>query len=73
MGFSEQFYLSFENALVVPLEMNWLFKSYPWLFGEIGCATATTVCELLTHVLIVTMIAFSLERYADKYISDAEI
>lgn len=47
---------------VVPIEVKMLFKSYPWPFGEIGCYAATTICELLTHVLIVTMIAFSLER-----------
>ena len=55
------YYFSYDN-LVVPLEVRMLFKSYPWSFGEFGCAAATTICELGPHVIIVAMIAFALER-----------
>ncbi len=48
--------------LVAPLEVAMIHEAYPWKFGELGCDFATITCELLTHVLIVTMIAFSMER-----------
>ena len=47
---------------VAPVEMRMFYKAYPWQLGEQGCEFVTIICELVTHVLIVTMIAFSLER-----------
>ena len=52
----------FSYTPVVPLEVKMIYKNYPWTFGEVGCDISTTICELVTHVPIVTMIAFSLER-----------
>ena len=49
-------------SLVTPIEMRMFYKSYPWQLGELGCKFASIICELVTHVLIITMIAFSLER-----------
>ena len=48
--------------LVIPLELTMIWKSYPWPFGDFGCDLATVISELASHVLIVTMIAFSIER-----------
>ena len=58
--------LSLFLFIVVPLEISTVFKAYPWRLGEFGCDMATMACELTTHVLILTMIAFSIERY--KYL-----
>ena len=48
--------------LVIPLELTMTWKSYPWPLGDIGCDLATVISELASHVLIVTMISFSIER-----------
>ena len=48
--------------LVMPIEIFLIWHQYPWPFGNIGCGFITLASELVTHVSIITMIAFTIER-----------
>ena len=47
----------------MPMEVFLLWQKYPWPFGSLGCDFLTVISELVTHVSITTMIAFTIERY----------
>lgn len=48
------------------MEIFLLWNQYPWPFGNFGCALFTLISELVTHVSIITMIAFTIERYVNN-------
>ena len=47
---------------VMPMEIFLIWNQYPWPFGQLGCSFVTVTSELVTHVSIITMIAFTIER-----------
>ena len=49
---------------VMPIEILLYWQSYPWPLGTVGCTAYTILAELVTYVSILTMIAFTFERYA---------
>lgn len=49
--------------LVIPMEITLFWSNYPIPLGEWGCDMAIVTSELVTYVSILTMIAFTLERY----------
>ena len=62
-----RYLLTFQIS-VVPLEVKMIYTVYPWPLGEVGCSFATIICELVTYASIVTMVAFSIERYVPYHI-----
>ena len=58
--------LHFFLLSVMPIEIFLIWHQYPWPFGNIGCGFITLASELVTHVSIITMIAFTIERYIFK-------
>jgi hypothetical protein len=52
----------------MPMEIFLIWNQYPWPFGELGCGFVTVTSELVTHVSIITMIAFTIERFGLVYV-----
>lgn len=44
------------------MEIFLSWNMYPWPFGEFGCYTLGFVSELVSHVSVLTMIGFTIER-----------
>ena len=47
---------------VMPVEALLLWQQYPWPFGQIGCSLTTAVSEIVTHVTILQIVVFTVER-----------
>ena len=47
---------------VMPIELILMWQKYPWPFGQFGCRFATAISELVTHVTIIKIIIFTVER-----------
>ena len=51
--------------LAMPFELYWLWRQYPWVFGDIICDAKMLMTETVTYSSIFTIVAFSVERYDD--------
>ncbi|CAL8081332.1 unnamed protein product [Orchesella dallaii] len=49
--------------VAMPMELFVLWQQYPWIFGEIGCALRGVITECTTYASILTIVAFTTERY----------
>ena len=47
----------------MPVEVLLMWQQYPWPFGQMGCRITTAVSELVTHVTIIKIVIFTVERY----------
>ncbi|CAM1318291.1 NMUR1 (predicted) [Pycnogonum litorale] len=47
----------------MPLEIYVFWQQYPWMLGEIVCELKTVIQEASAYVSILTIVAFTLERY----------
>ncbi len=50
-------------VLGLPLETYSFWSAYPWLFGETFCVIRTMAAETSTYACILTITAFTVERY----------
>ena len=46
----------------MPVEILLMWQQYPWPFGQFGCHLTTAVMELVTHVTILKIVVFTIER-----------
>lgn len=46
----------------MPFELYWLWRQYPWVFGEIICDAKMLMTETVTYSSILTIVAFTVER-----------
>lgn len=61
--------ISFVRFLAMPFELYWLWRQYPWVFGEAVCDAKMLTTEAVTYSSILTIVAFTVERYVQyKYI-----
>jgi len=49
--------------LGLPLETYTFWSAYPWIFGETFCVVRTMAAETSTYASILTITAFTVERY----------
>ena len=49
----------------MPLEVLSLWHQYPWQFGEFFCDVKAVLTEAVTCASILTVVTFTVERYAD--------
>ena len=49
--------------LGLPLETYSFWRAYPWIFGEAFCVIRTMAAETSTYASILTITAFTIERY----------
>ena len=47
----------------MPSELYLLWHQYPWTFGDFACDAKIVVTETIIYVSILTVVAFSGERY----------
>lgn len=52
---------------VLPLEVMLLWKPIPWTLGAVGCHIMTVLSEVVAYVSVLTMLAFTYERYLKKF------
>lgn len=50
-------------VLGLPLETYTFWSAYPWIFGEAFCVLRTVAAETSTYASILTITAFTVERY----------
>ncbi len=50
-------------VLGLPLETYQFWSAYPWVFGDIFCVIRTMAAETSTYASILTITAFTIERY----------
>lgn len=50
-------------TLGLPQETYWFWSAYPWVFGETFCVVRTMAAETSTYASIMTITAFTVERY----------
>ncbi len=50
-------------VLGLPLETYQFWSAYPWVFGDIFCVIRTMAAETSTYASILTITAFTVERY----------
>lgn len=50
-------------ALGLPVETYMFWSAYPWIFGETFCVVRTMAAETSTNASILTITAFTVERY----------
>lgn len=50
-------------VLGLPLETYTFWSAYPWVFGEVFCVLRTVAAETSTYASILTITAFTVERY----------
>ena len=48
----------------MPFELYWLWRQYPWVFGEAICDAKMLTTETVTYSSILTIVAFTVERWA---------
>ena len=46
----------------MPFELYWLWRQYPWVFGEAICDAKMLTTETVTYSSILTIVAFTVER-----------
>ena len=61
-------FLTFSPALLysvpaMPFELYLLWRQYPWDFGEFACDAKMLTAETVTYASILTIVAFTVERY----------
>jgi len=47
----------------MPVELFLMWHQYPWVFGELGCDLRGILTECTTYASILTIVAFTTERY----------
>lgn len=47
----------------LPQETYWFWSAYPWVFGQPFCVVRTMAAETATYASIMTITAFTVERY----------
>ena len=47
----------------MPFELYLLWRQYPWDFGELACDAKMVTTETVTYSSILTIVAFTVERY----------
>ena len=61
LNMSQKMYFSlFFSAM--PFELYWLWRQYPWVFGEAICDAKMLTTETVTYSSILTIVAFTVER-----------
>jgi len=51
------------HLVAMPFELYWLWRQYPWVFGEAICDAKMLTTETVTYSSILTIVAFTVERY----------
>ncbi|XP_066999950.1 neuropeptides capa receptor-like [Anabrus simplex] len=49
--------------LGLPNEMSMIWQQYPWVLGEALCKFRAIVSEMMSYTSVLTIVAFSVERY----------
>ncbi|XP_066999974.2 neuropeptides capa receptor-like [Anabrus simplex] len=49
--------------LGLPNDLSVYWQQYPWLLGEILCKIRAVVSEMMSYTSVLTIVAFSIERY----------
>ncbi|XP_035705429.1 pyrokinin-1 receptor-like isoform X2 [Folsomia candida] len=49
--------------IAMPMELGIMWVQYPWIFGEIACDIRGILTESTTYASILTIVAFTAERY----------
>ena len=52
----------FLSLSAMPFELYWLWRQYPWVFGEAICDAKMLTTETVTYASILTIVAFTVER-----------
>ena len=47
----------------MPLELYQIWVQYPWTFGDFACDAKIVLTETIIYASILTIVAFSFERY----------
>ena len=47
----------------MPVELFVMWHQYPWIFSELGCDIRGILTECTTYASILTIVAFTTERY----------
>lgn len=50
-------------VLAMPAELYLMWRQYPWTFGEVLCDVKVVITETLIYASILTIVAFTIERY----------
>ena len=53
----------FCSITAMPFELYWLWRQYPWVFGEAICDAKMLTTETVTYSSILTIVAFTVERW----------
>ena len=48
----------------MPFELYLLWRQYPWVFGEVICDAKMIATETVTYSSILTIVAFTVERFS---------
>ena len=51
----------------LPSELYFMWRQYPWLWGEFACDLKIVVTEAITYSSILTIVAFTCERLATLF------
>lgn len=51
------------HLVAMPFELYLLWRQYPWVFGEVICDAKMITTETVTYSSILTIVAFTVERY----------
>ena len=57
-----KFAFIFSSFSAMPFELYWLWRQYPWVFGEAICDARMLTTETVTYSSILTIVAFTVER-----------
>lgn len=52
------------SLAAMPFELYWLWRQYPWVFGDAVCDAKMLTTETVTYSSILTILAFTVERYS---------
>ena len=48
----------------MPSELYLMWRQYPWTFGDVVCDLKIVLTEAVTYASILTIVAFSFERFS---------
>ena len=64
-GFCQMYHHEYNFVFsAMPFELYLLWRQYPWVFGDVICDAKMLTSETVTYSSILTIVAFSVERYA---------